>query len=223
MGKRAFKIKTLPKYWRGGYMDGLEEQAPAKKGMDMNMLGSMMNMGANAADSALDDENEDFMAKYGQDKAKADKMADTGIAAISAIPGWGTVIGAGLKAGQAVGKASQDEYGIYKSKSGEFFDKSFNPTEGIGGLKRMFDEPTFDNVANQLSLGLVGKNTRQEELKHAKKVFEFDKTTRQAAQNAQAGAMMKNSLPVYQAPAYGKDGLKLGAGKRFSSKFSNFK
>jgi hypothetical protein len=228
MKKRAFKIKTLPKYWDGGVVANPDEDPnnpniPKKSGFKGFDYGSLINGAATATESSMSNGNQEFASLYRKDEMATKKQVDAGIGAVGAIPGWGQLVAGGLKAGQAVGKATKDEYGIYKNGASSFVDKMFDPNEGIGGLKRMFDEPSFDNIANQLSMGIVGKNTRQEELKHDKKVFEFDKMNSANSSNERAGTMLKNSLPVYQAPAYGREGLKMRTGKRYSSKFSNFK
>jgi hypothetical protein len=108
--------------------------------------------------------------RTGQIDQSTTNMTNTAVNAISAIPGWGQLIGTGLKAGQAIGRTTKDEDGLYKSKAGEFFDNSLNPEKGIQNLKdniKNLDDPSA--IANQLSLGLFGKSVAERKAEEAKK------------------------------------------------------
>lgn len=139
---------------------------------------------------------------------------------IQAVPVWGQIVGAGMKLGQGIGKQTTDEYGLYKSKGAEVVDNVFNPSTHLQGWKDFFDKPDAGQLVNNLTLGVFGSNRRQRELERLKRRYEFDKIMTGAAKNEQAGAAMSNSLPAYQAPRYGKDGMKLTV--RHTTKFSNF-
>lgn len=99
-------------------------------------------------------------------EAQTQQQANTLVNAVGAV---NPLIGAGLKAGQAIGKASVDQDGLYKSKGGEFFTNSLDPTTGIQNLKDVRDNLTWGTAANQLSLGLVGKSATQIKREQAKR------------------------------------------------------
>lgn len=187
MKKRNFKIGHLPKYRSGGPFDpknpfGEETQA-ALEGLPQL------------------DEAGQFLESSGANKGKG--LASGIAGAASSIPGWGSLIGAGIQLTQGIDDSMKDEFGIYKSAGREALGTVLNPVGTISNL--------------------IAGGPSQSELKQKKKVFDFQNMNSKMTQNAEAGAMMKNSLPVYQAPAYGEQGLKLRVGKRYSSKFSNFK
>lgn len=121
------------------------------------------------------------------------------------------MIGAAVSAaGRQVDKASKDEFGMYKSKAGEFFDNSFDWGNGIEFWKDTLNgKVDGEGVMNQLSLGLIGKSRRQRELGKAKQVFEFENTARSAQSHKEAGSEFANSLGRYEAPAYGRKGMKI--------------
>jgi hypothetical protein len=89
-----------------------------------------------------------------QEQAQANTLV-SGVGAINPL------IGTAMKLGQAVGSQTMDENGIYKSKAGQFLDNSINPTTGISNIKDVLKDPSVGNVANQLTLGLVGKGATQ--------------------------------------------------------------
>ena len=96
--------------------------------------------------------------QYGNVDQESEQQANALVNGVGAI---NPIIGAALKVGQGVGKMTQDENGLYKSKAGEFFDNSLNPTTGITNLKDLSKDFSASTVANQLSLGLFGKSATQ--------------------------------------------------------------
>jgi hypothetical protein len=98
-------------------------------------------------------------------EARSEQQTQGLIAGVGAV---NPLIGGFLKLGQAVGSQTMDEDGLYKSKAGQFLDNSINPSTGIQNLKDVFKNPTGSNIANQLSLGLIGKGATQERREHAK-------------------------------------------------------
>lgn len=149
------------------------------------------------------DEAGQFAEKFRGGEAAGKNLTSGAAGIASAIPGWGQAVGAAIQLGQGIDDSMKDEFGIYKSAGREALGRVLNPVGTISGL--------------------VSGAPSQSELKHKKKVFDFQNMNSKVTENNRAGAVLKNSLPVYQAPAYGEEGLKLRVGKRYSSKFSNFK
>jgi hypothetical protein len=166
--------------------------------------------------------NEDFksrnanMFKFddGQNDARK-KLESVGFASGNPY----AMIAAGVSAvGRQVDKAAKDEYGLYKSKAGEFLDNSFDIGNGIEFFKDAFDgKVDAEGIGNQLSLGLIGKSTRQRKLLAKKKAFEYNRDMSQANQATQQGTMIQNSLPKFKAPEYG-----LGIKSKFNGSTENF-
>jgi hypothetical protein len=102
-----------------------------------------------------------------EQEAKGEQQTQAMIGAVGAI---NPVIGVAMKAGQAIGNQTVDEHGLYKSKAGQFIDNSINPQTGIQNLKDVMKDPSASNIANQLSLGLIGKGATQKRREHAKDV-----------------------------------------------------
>lgn len=111
------------------------------------------------------------------------------------------IVGLGMKAGQMIGTQTMDSNGIYKSKAGQFLDNSINPSTGIQNLKDLAKDPSGSNIANQLSLGLIGKGATQK--KREKALLEQKALDQNAFRNAQPGFQ---TMPTF------KQGGKLTAG-----------
>lgn len=209
MKKRSFKIGHLPKYeGGGGFFGGAESKFDFASFLNSTMgsMGQQPGQPGQPGQAPMSEEEADmaeFQAKYGKGMAKGEKTADSIQSGLSAIPGWGQLAAAGMEIGQQIGKATKDEFGVYKSKAGSVVDNILNPSTHMSRL--------------------TGDHMSQKELRRARDVFHFNNINEKAGKNERAGAVLKNSLPVYQAPAYGEEGLKLRVGKRYSSKFSNFK
>lgn len=233
------KKKTYPKFFNGGSIPTSSGTPQAqgmqagqdKKGMGFNLASALQQgigqVGGGQTTSIRDEEFQAYRDIYDAGGANTDREVrsiTSGISdAVGAIPGWGTVISLGLKAGSIIGDKTKDDYGIYSSKGGEYVNRAINPMEGAAGVRHALENPTWNNIGNQLSGGLLGKDTRQEELKRLKKQYDYDVIKSKAAESDYNGAVLKNSIPVYQAPAYGREGLKIPKGRRFYSKFSKFK
>lgn len=98
-----------------------------------------------------------------------ERAVNAGIGVVGAI---NPVIGAGLTIGKAIGNAARDEDGLYKSKFGEFAANSFDPVTGIQNLQDLRKNFTGTTVANQLSLGLLGKSATQMRREKEKQIRE---------------------------------------------------
>ncbi len=162
---------------------------------------------------------QDFAASMGnQGTQGSEKTANAIATGVQAIPVWGQIVGAGMKIGQGIGKQTTDEFGIYKNKGSEIVDNIFNPTTHIQNIKDNFKNPTASGITNMLTLGAFGKSANQRRLEHLRDVFRYDQSMSKVAQNERMGAKIHNSLPSYQAPRYGKEGMKLAP--RYKTKFS---
>lgn len=101
---------------------------------------------------------------------KGEQQANALVSGVGAI---NPIIGAALKVGQGIGKQTMDADGLYSSRAGAFIDNSVNPTTGITNLKDLpkalsnatSGKEKVSLLANQLSLGLVGKSATQERRK----------------------------------------------------------
>lgn len=83
------------------------------------------------------------------------------------VPVWGQYAAVGMGAGQALGKQTMNEQGIYKSKAGQFLDNNFNPATGIQNIKDLWKKPTGSGILNQLTVGLFGNSATQSRRKKA--------------------------------------------------------
>lgn len=124
------------------------------------------------------------------------------------------------KLGRSIGKQTTDQYGLYKSKGSEMVDNVFNPAKGFAHsqstVKDIFNGGGFDmkNAVNLGTAGLFGKSALQRQAEKEKKLFQMKQSNDTLLKNATLGATLTNSAPKYQAPAYGKNGMK------FPTKFS---
>lgn len=117
--------------------------------------------------------------------------------AASAIPLWGPIIKAADSVSQGVDKATKDEYGIYKSGFAKFADQLFDP---IGTITDMFSGGTT--------------KVQQERIRARDHMFAVQENEKIAGER-QAGNIVKNNLPNYQAPSYGRQGMS------FKTKFAS--
>lgn len=214
MNKRSFKIDQikLPRMAEGGGFDYYSSMAG---------LGNIPQA-QNQNDDFLHSTSGERLAKINQRSDQIEQGVKAAEKAISVIPVWGQLAAGASMAGRAIGKKTKDEFGMYKSKGSEVVNNAVNPVEGIKGFMDVVKDPSLEGVANKLTLGLVGQTNEQRDLAHAKDVFQFDNVAQQGAENEKVGAMIKAATPVFQAPAYGKHGLKFPSGKKYSTKFSNF-
>lgn len=161
-------------------------------------------------------------AAFGQRRGVA-KGFDTGEKALGAIPIPITQAIAGFsKLGRGIGRQTTNEYGIYKNKFSEMVDNSFNPerglTQSIGAVKDVFNGGGLDgqNLLNLGTMGILGQSSEQRKAKRMKTLYNLDKATQQMTQNEMLGKKIGNMIPAYQAPAYGRNGMK------FKSKLSTY-
>lgn len=154
---------------------------------------------------------------------KISKGFDTGEKALGAIPNPLTQAIAGFsKLGRGIGRQTTDEYGIYKNKFSEGIDNSFNPERGVHQVssvfKDAFDGKGFDmnNLVNLGSMGFLGESSAQKEAKKMKNLFIKSNEINEMQQNQLIGNQISSAIPKYQAPVYGKNGMK------FKTKFSGY-
>jgi hypothetical protein len=125
---------------------------------------------------------------YLADHNKTKQQVNAGVGAVGAI---NPIIGAALGAGQMVGNASKDEYGIYKSGLGEFAANSFDPNTGIQNLKDWSKDMTWETTLNQASLGLIGEGASQKRAKEGKRQADIQaKDLQRRAINSQSQAVL---------------------------------
>ncbi len=133
----------------------------------------------------------------------SNKEANAISAAVNVIPVAGQFIAAGMAAGNAIGKKTVDQYGIYKNKAAGFVDQTFNPATHIQNFKDIGKKFNAKSATNMLSGGLFGKSAtqqiRQKNIDDAKVKWERDQKA------------MANNLDYIQNPTdYTKPLLKNG-------------
>ncbi len=126
---------------------------------------------------------------------QSDQIAGTVSKAASFIPGVGPLLGAGLQLGQTIGKATKDEFGIYKSTGAEILDDVVDPSRWAS---------------------LIGGGPSQNELKKAKDFAQKKQFANQFDQNEIAGAKSRAAISGFQAAPYGKKGMKFRSQTKFS-------
>jgi hypothetical protein len=190
--------KPVPKFMWGGILSQGASMGGAMLDKQREPSNDMMTYGGTQAQSIL----------ANQQKANQGGQAVEGI--VSNFGPIGMAIGGISKlAGKAFG---QNEFGEYTgskfgAKSKEFFNRSLNMKEGVAGLMDTFKRPTADNIKSQLTLGLWGKDSRQKDAAKLRRAMEINKMNEKFISAEQNNAMV--SHPKYQAPAYGRLGLKL--------------
>ena len=112
-------------------------------------------------------------------------------AAISSGNPYAMAAGVVLKASNALNKSAQDEFGVIKDSGKAIAAGILNPIQGVATA--------------------LGQKKRRE----ARDQFISTKVSGNLAENRAAGNAISNSIPEYQAPGYGKHGMKI------STKFSN--
>lgn len=165
--------------------------------------------------------NSNFMdSAYGRKafgtRNSVDKGLQTGEKVLGAIPLPITQIISGFsKLGRAVGKQTTNEYGIYKSKGAAVVDNVLNPTtaitRGVGVVKDIFDGGKFNakSALNFATLGVLGESSEQAKAKKMKRLFDAANQVTTLEKNAEVGRQISDSIPRYQAPMYGRKGLKI--------------
>jgi hypothetical protein len=153
-------------------------------GAATNSLGKMAGTSANA----------EFAAKHkdiNQALGTTDAISSGASSILHSIPSPFTQLAAfGLDAGSALADSSRDEYGVVTNTGKAIAAGILNPIEGVNML--------MNNKKNKAS----------------KEKFLFEKDEKEAGERELAGTKIRNSIPTYSPPAYGRAGLK------FRSKFS---
>lgn len=115
----------------------------------------------------------------------------------------GMAIGAGIKIANFGENLAKDEYGRWKSK-GAAFAANLNPITAA--------KTAISNVG-----ALFGGQTQQQKIQQEVDRMDSLKRAQSITKNVDAGNQLRQSLPTYQPPQYGKGGLKF---HRNLSKFS---
>lgn len=154
-----YNERTGKKFFLGGFMG-------AAGSMIGNNKADLFKLGSGAVDGAVNAKSvaEGVENPYASEVQKSRNIANTGIAVAGQI---NPLIGLGLKAGQAIGSASKNPDGTYKSKVGEFAANSFDPTTGIDNIMSNLKDPSGSGLLNMATLGLAGKSTRQGQIEEA--------------------------------------------------------
>lgn len=215
------KFNKVPRYGPGGVVGGYGDdyKLPGKpKGnaaAAWNTAGGLAYGAASMLDnsiaSPIDVEGSDYFNSLAEKRKKVEKGVDTASSAVGMVPGVGTIIAGGMQLGKAIGKTTQDKFGVYKSKGAEIIDNSFDPVKHFQNFGNLWDHPTASNALNTFSLGILGKNSANEENKRQRDIYRDRSLAGQVASSDRAGSMNMNRLPAYQAPLYGRRGLRLRA------------
>src|SRR5260221_12912702 len=91
-------------------------------------LGGYLDFGGSLGNMDEEYFSDPTVQKNMRSQADSSRLASGVSSAVAFIPGVGTAISAGLKFGQAIGSATKDQYGIYKSKGAEILDDTIDPT-----------------------------------------------------------------------------------------------
>jgi hypothetical protein len=101
-------------------------------------------------------------------------------------------VGAALKIGSGLSNSAKDQFGVVKDSGKAIVGGMLNPIEGISTL------------------------LNQNEIKDAKTKFVNTEVNKSISDTTRTGNAISNSIPQYQAPGYGKLGMKLKT--KFSSR-----
>lgn len=238
MGSLRFKIA---RYNRGGYLGYLPDTTGQYLGTDLygnsvpNLNGSpkssMGGMGvagkaslglASLANSIPDNTDPNYLststfAQKAADKQRArEKAVDAASTALQAVPVYGQFVGAGLQVGKGIGKVTKDKYGIYKSKAAEYADNAFDPVKGLENIENAFSHPTFSNLTNVFTSGLLGKSYANEQAKKEKQKYITQGLAEASTSMNRAGSLSRAAIGGYQAAPYGKKGMKLKTRTKYS-------
>jgi len=162
----------------------------------MDFLGSQQGQGAAGGLGGMIDSfmpqrnvNEEFLERNKDIAAgmgRMDSITDTiSSAALSSGNPWAMAGGLVLKGASALGKSAQDEFGVIKDKGKAIAAGILNPIQGVATL--------------------LGQDKRKE----AKQQFIGRKSAEALTSSIQTGNEISNSIPQYQPPGYGKQGMKL--------------
>lgn len=150
-----------------------------------------------------------YFSKQQSRQADLDRGTDIAASAAQAIPGVGSAIGAGLELGKAVGHATKDQYGIYKSKGAEVADNFLDVPGHLAELGDVITHPSLSGLVNFATFGSFGKNRLNEEAKKQKQISITQNMNDSIGASETAGQRASSLVGGYQAPGYGKKGIKL--------------
>lgn len=189
------------------------------KGMGMGIAGAAAGLVGGLLPEPK--RNDSFMdSAYGRKAFGTRQGIDKGIAAgeklAGSVPLPITQAIAGFsKLGRAIGKQTTNQYGIYKSRGAGVVDSALNPTtmftKGAGVIKDIFDGGKFNakSALNFATLGALGESAEQAKAKKMKRLFDAANQVTTLEKNAEVGRQISDSIPRYQAPMYGRKGLKI--------------
>lgn len=181
--------------------------------------------GASKAFSSSMDQpiNQDYYSKsnYFRSAIEKQKNIEKGIDAAStaaaAVPGPGWAVAAGLQIGKGVGKATKDQYGIYKNRASQVVDNVVDPAKQVQSIENVFRHPgDTSNVINSLSMGIFGRDQSNTEAIKKRDLYVQQGITEAAGRAEVAGGNIRAGIGGYQAAPYGKKGMKL----RMKTKYS---
>lgn len=146
--------------------------------MSAEQKGSLIGTAGQLVGSAIESKQKLQDTEFTRDLQSSRKEAKAalygiGTAAAAVNPIVGGAIIAGTAIGSAVGSQTQDEWGAYKSRSGNAIDEMVNPVTGYQGIKRALQgRQTKSGALNKLTLGLFGKSDNQREAEKGKREWE---------------------------------------------------
>ena len=152
---------------------------PPEPRMTDQQKGSLIGTAGQLVGSAIESKQKMQDTEFTRDLQSSRKEAKAalygiGTAAAAVNPIVGGAIIAGTAIGSAVGSQTQDEWGAYKSRSGNALDEMVNPVTGYQGIKRAIQgKQTSSGVVNKLTLGLFGKSDNQKEAEKGKREWEL--------------------------------------------------
>lgn len=157
--------------------------------------------------------NQDFMSRGFGDSLTKENKAEQARAKLEGVAANFGPVGAavaGVSAvGRAVDNATKDEFGIYRSKGAMALDKVLDPVGNIQDLVTAdWKNFSFKNAVRGDAFG------EQDARRKERDQYFNNLQAEQITANEALGAKLRASTPVYQAPAYGRYGMK------FKSRFA---
>lgn len=210
------KFNKVPRYDSGG---GFNMYKPEKEATNpytnskWNSVGSGVYAGASMLDqsipSPINVQGSDYFSNLSEKRKQTEKAVDTASSAAAMIPVYGWAVAGGMQFGKAVGKLTQDKYGIYKSKGAQVLDNVVDPVKQVQSIGNAFSHPTRSNLLNSATMGIFGKDQQDEENKRQRGIYQNRMLADTIASSDRAGNMNMNRLPTYQSPLYGRRGIQL--------------
>jgi hypothetical protein len=135
------------------------------------------------------------LSNFSRKQQTADTVVDKlGSAGLASGNPYAMAAGAVLKGSNVLDKAFKDEDGMYRSKGAAVVANVVNP---------------IALVKNVATGQLFNQGKIRAELHKAKLFQRYDKDYNAISQNAAQGQQIRAGIPEYQAPAYGRKGMKL--------------